>query len=63
MNINLTKWLSRCECSFHKGKRKPQLIGDDDDKIMQNHIRKQEQEAQNRINIWKLLKDKEDTNM
>jgi len=25
LDINLTKWLSRCEGSFHKGKRKRQL--------------------------------------
>ena len=29
---NLTKWLSRCECSFHKGKRKTQLYGEYDAK-------------------------------
>jgi len=31
VNINLTKWLSRCEDSFHKGKRKTQLYGENDD--------------------------------
>jgi len=47
LDINLTKWLSTCEGSFHKGKRKTQLNGDDDDKIKeQNHIKKQEQEEQ-----------------
>ena len=31
MDINLTKWLIRCEGSFHKGKRKTQLYGENDD--------------------------------
>jgi len=30
---------------------------------VQNHIKNQEQEEQNQIDIWKQLKDKEDTNM
>jgi len=64
LDINLTKWLSRCEGSFNKGKRKTQLNGDDDDKIKgRNHIKKQEQEEQNRIDICKELKDKEERNM
>jgi len=31
LDINLTNWLSRCEGSFHKGKRKTQLNGEYDD--------------------------------
>jgi len=31
LDINLTKWLSRRESSFHKGKRKTQLYGEYDD--------------------------------
>jgi len=28
LDTNLTKWLSRCECAFHKGKDKKTLYGD-----------------------------------
>jgi len=28
LDINLTKWLSRCEGAFHKGKDKKTLYGD-----------------------------------
>jgi len=28
----IPKWLSRCECSFHKGKGKTQFNGENDDK-------------------------------
>jgi len=28
LDINLTKWLSRCECSFHKGKDQKTRYGE-----------------------------------
>ena len=44
LDINLTKWLSRCEGSFHKGKRKRQLQGEHD--ANRCRIKEHEKESQ-----------------
>ena len=47
LDTNLTKWLSKCEGSLHKSKRKRQLQGEHD----ANRCKIKEHEKENQRNI------------
>ena len=49
--MNLTKWLSKCESSLHKNKRKRQVQGEYD--ANRCGIKEHEKESQIRIAEWK----------
>jgi len=51
LDTNLTNWLSKCEGSLHKSKRKRQLQGEYD--ANRCGIREHEKESQIRIFEWK----------